>query len=90
MDKSVFITTFTTLFLAEFGDKTQLAVVSLTGSSRKPLSVFLGAATALTAVTAIGVLFGQGAARFIPEAYLRRGAALVFVGMGVWMWVHPD
>ena len=90
MDKSVFLTTFTTLFLGEFGDKTQLAVVTLTGSTRKPLSVFLGAGAALVAVTAIGVLFGQAASRFIPEMYLKRGAALLFVGMGVWMWVHPD
>ena len=90
MDKSVFLSTFATLFLAEFGDKTQLAVVTLPGSTRKPLSVFLGAAAALIAVTAIGVLLGQGAARFIPEQYLKRGAALLFVAMGVWMWVHPD
>ena len=90
MDKSVFLSTFATLFLAEMGDKTQLAVVTLTGSTRKPMPVFLGAAAALVAVTAIGVIFGQTAARFVPEQYMKRGAALLFVGMGVWMWVHPD
>lgn len=90
MDKSVFLSTFATLFLAEFGDKTQLAVVTLTGATRKPWSVFLGAACALAAVTAIGVIFGQGTARFIPERLLKRGAALLFIGIGAWMWVHHD
>lgn len=90
MDKRAFLTAFTTLFLAEMGDKTQLAVVTLTGSTRKPAAVFLGAAAALVAVTAIGVLFGQAIMRLVPEQFIRRGAALLFVGMGVWMLLHPD
>lgn len=90
MDKSVFLSTFATLFLAEFGDKTQLAVINLTASTRRPWPVFLGAAAALASVTAIGVLFGEGIARLVPPLLLRRGAAALFVGMGVWMWFHGD
>ena len=89
MDTKILLSAFATLFLAEFGDKTQLAVITLTASSGKPWAVFLGAAAALAAVTAIGVLLGQGAVRLVPEAVLRRSAAVLFVGIGVWMWVRP-
>lgn len=80
---------FATIFLAEFGDKTQLVAITMTASSQKPWAVFLGASLALTAVTAIGVFFGQVALRWIPEAVLHRVAATAFIAIGVWMWVKP-
>ncbi|MEK6544586.1 MAG: TMEM165/GDT1 family protein [Elusimicrobiota bacterium] len=89
MDINTFVTAFTTLFLAEMGDKTQLAAITLTASSRKPLSVFLGALLALGCVTALGVIFGQGALKVIPEVYLKRMAACAFIVIGVWMLVKP-
>jgi len=90
MDKSVFFSTFATLFLAEFGDKTQFAAINLAASTRKPWPVFFGAAAALAAVTGIGVLFGEGLVRMVPPLILRRGAAALFMGMGAWMWFHGD
>lgn len=90
MDYRVFATTFMTLFLAEMGDKTQLAAVSLSASTKQPLSVFLGGTAALAAVTGLGVLFGEGILRIVPEIYIRRGAALLFVGIGLVMWFKPD
>jgi Ca2+/H+ antiporter, TMEM165/GDT1 family len=89
IDRAVVLTAFASLFVAEMGDKTQLAVLTLTASSRKPASVFLGAVLALAAVTAVGVLVGEGVGRAIPEAYLKKAASLLFVGIGVWMWVKP-
>lgn len=89
MDIKILLTAFTTLFLAEMGDKTQLAVITLSAASRKPMSVFLGAVAALAVVTALGVLFGQGAVKILPEGTLHRIAATMFIGIGVWMWVHP-
>lgn len=90
MDKGVFLSTFATLFVAEFGDKTQLAVINAVAGTRKPWPVFLGGAAALAAVTAIGVLFGEALVRVVPPLALRRAAAALFVGMGVWMWFHGD
>jgi len=90
MDFRVFATTFVTLFLAEMGDKTQLAAVSLAASTKRPLSVFLGGAAALAAVTGLGVLFGESLLRLVPEAYVRRGAALLFVAIGLFMWFGRD
>ena len=81
------MTTFTTLFLAELGDKTQLDVLSLTASSRQPLAVFVGAALALPAVTAIGVLVGEGLTRIVPGWVLQKAAALAFIATGLFMFL---
>jgi putative Ca2+/H+ antiporter (TMEM165/GDT1 family) len=82
----VLLSTFALLFVAELGDKTQLAVISMTAKHRMPLWVFVGAALALTTVTLLGVLGGEVLTRFIPELVLRKVAAVLFVGMGLLMW----
>jgi putative Ca2+/H+ antiporter (TMEM165/GDT1 family) len=82
----VLLSTFALLFVAELGDKTQLAVISMTAKHKMPLWVFLGASLALVAVTALGVLGGELLTRVIPEMVLRKIAAGLFVIMGVLMW----
>ncbi len=82
----VLLSTFALLFVAELGDKTQLAVISMTAKHKMPLWVFVGAALALTAVTLLGVLGGEILTRFVPEMALRKVAAVLFVGMGLLMW----
>jgi Ca2+/H+ antiporter, TMEM165/GDT1 family len=84
----VLLSTFALLFVAELGDKTQLAVISMTARHKMPLWIFLGATLALAAVTGIGVLGGELLTRFIPEAILRKIAAALFVAMGVLMWFN--
>ena len=56
---SIFMTTFTTIFIAELGDKTQLATLLLSAESGKPIVVFLGSSLALIGSTLIGVLIGK-------------------------------
>ena len=83
-DWKAFGSTFSLLFLAELGDKTQLAVLSL--ASKEALGpVFIGGALALTAVTALGAVGGQQLCRWIPERLLLRISAVAFVVMGVLM-----
>ena len=82
----VLLSTFALLFVAELGDKTQLAVISMTAKHKAPLWIFVGATLALAAVTGIGVLGGELLTRFIPEMALRKAAAVLFVLMGVLMW----
>ena len=84
----VLLGTFALLFVAELGDKTQLAVISMTAKHNKPLWIFLGATLALASVTALGVLGGELLTRLIPESVLRKIAAALFVGMGVLMWFN--
>ena len=86
MDWKVFVTTFTALFIAELGDKTQLAAISLTAETKKPVSVFLGSVLALALVTLIGVLFGEALTKLIPVEYLKKGAAGLFIIIGVLMF----
>ena len=74
---------FGLVFLAELGDKTQLAVISQTCKCRRPWPVFLGASLALAAVTAIGVAGGEVVARLVPRDWLHNAAAAAFVIMGL-------
>ncbi len=86
MDWRVFAATFVTLFVAELGDKTQLAVITLTCKHQRPLPVLLGAVAALAAVTTIGVLGGQAIARVIHPQLMHKIASGLFVLMGILMW----
>jgi putative Ca2+/H+ antiporter (TMEM165/GDT1 family) len=86
LDLKLMLTTFALLFVAELGDKTQLAVFTLVAKHKDPLSVFLGAAAALVLVTGIGALVGQGVAQVVPEDTLKKGAAVLFVVLGVLIW----
>jgi putative Ca2+/H+ antiporter (TMEM165/GDT1 family) len=79
----VFLGAFGLLFLAEMGDKSQLSVLSLTVRSGSPVEVFLGSSLALAAVTLVGALAGGALARIVPEVWVTRGAALVFIAIGV-------
>ena len=81
-----FLTTFGTIFLAELGDKTQLATILMTSKTGRPLPVFVGAVVALSLVTAIGVVFGEGLISVIPQTILKKVAALAFILIGIWMF----
>jgi putative Ca2+/H+ antiporter (TMEM165/GDT1 family) len=83
MDWSALASTFGLIFVAELGDKTQLAVVTQTCKFRRPWAVFLGASLALTAVTLIGAVGGELLRQVIPPSVLRMVAALAFVVMGI-------
>jgi putative Ca2+/H+ antiporter (TMEM165/GDT1 family) len=82
---TAFWTTFGTLFLAEMGDKTQLAAITLSARTRSPLSVFLGAALALALVSLIGVAVGAMLGKYVPEDLIRKVAAAAFIVVGVLM-----
>ena len=56
---SIFIATFTTIFIAELGDKTQIATLMLSAESGKPLTVFIGSSLALISSSVVGVLIGK-------------------------------
>lgn len=86
MDLRLLFSTFGLLFLAELGDKTQLAVFTLVARHKAPIPIFLGAAIALVLVTAIGALVGQGVSQVVPQEVIHRGAAALFILMGILIW----
>lgn len=75
--------TFSLVFLAELGDKTQLATMLLVAERRSPWGVFLGAASALALSSLLGVAAGSVLARLIPQQYVQTGAGLAFILVGV-------
>jgi putative Ca2+/H+ antiporter (TMEM165/GDT1 family) len=83
MNWALFASTFTAIFLAELGDKTQIAV--MTAAASNPGSrflVFLGASAALVLSTALGVAAGDLVSRYVAPTVLHRIAGAVFILMG--------
>ncbi|KIX12481.1 TMEM165/GDT1 family protein [Dethiosulfatarculus sandiegensis] len=89
MDWKVLFTTFGMIFLAELGDKTQLATFCFAADCKSRWAVFLGSAGALVLTSALAVLLGQVADQFVPAKYLKIGAGVLFIIMGVWMVFFP-
>ncbi len=83
MDWKLFASTFAAVFLAELGDKTQLATFSLAAGGSSRAVVVAGAASALVATTAIAVIAGEAVGRAVPAIWLRRGAGVLFVVLGL-------
>jgi putative Ca2+/H+ antiporter (TMEM165/GDT1 family) len=81
-DWKVFATTFGLVAVAEFGDKTQLAVIALTGEFGSPLPVFLGASAAFVLATSAGVLGGRFLSRYVESGALELVAAVLFLVLG--------
>lgn len=85
MDLRVLLTTLGIIFLAEMGDKTQLAAMTMAAQTKRPWAVFLGASAALVAVSAIGVLVGGVIGQYVPLEWVKRIAAVLFILIGVLM-----
>ncbi len=83
MDWKVFWVTLGTVFLAEMGDKTQLAALTMTADTKAPVAVFFGACTALCLATLLGVAFGELAASYVPQSLLKKAAGSAFIIIGV-------
>ena len=80
---TILITTFTTVFLAELGDKTQLATVVISGTSQRPFAVFLGSSSALIVATLIGAMAGGSMANLLPGNSLKLLAATGLIAIGL-------
>jgi Ca2+/H+ antiporter, TMEM165/GDT1 family len=83
VDWKLALTAFGAVFIAELGDKTNLATMAMAGGSASKLSVFAGATLALIATTALGVLAGDLVGRYVPELWINRGAGTLFVVIGL-------
>ena len=89
MDIRLLLTVFTAVFIAELGDKTQLATMLFAADRQgKALTVFVGASLALVMATAIGVLAGSFLSRHVSEQALRLVAGAGFIAIGLWILVQ--
>lgn len=79
------VTIFIAVFIAELGDKTQLATVLFASEGEhRPLTVFLAAAGALVLSTALAVLLGTIGAKWLDMVPLKLISGLGFIAIGVW------
>jgi len=87
MDWKLLATTFGTLFVAELGDKTQLACMLMTAKTQNPWTVFLGSSAALVLVSFLGVMFANTLCNVVSPALIKKVAAAAFVLMGGLMFL---
>ena len=85
MDIKTILTTFSLIFLAELGDKTQFAALCLAADSKSRLAVFLGASLALVTSALLAVLLGAFLARCFPPYVVRTVGGILFIVMGAIM-----
>lgn len=84
MDAKVLLTVFIAVFIAELGDKTQLATMLFAADKEvSKWTVFLGASLALIIASGIGVLAGGVVSQYVSEKYLHYIAGIGFVGIGI-------
>jgi putative Ca2+/H+ antiporter (TMEM165/GDT1 family) len=87
MDWKIFLATFSAIFVAELADKTQLVGIGITAKTGKPLAVWLGSVSAYMIVTVISVLIGALLGKFIKPEFIRYGGGLVFVVIGILLFM---
>ena len=82
---NIVITSFSTIFLAELGDKTQLATLILSAQSGRPIIIFTGAALALITTSLLGVLIGQWIANNLPRQRFTVISGLIMLSLGIYL-----
>ena len=91
MDLKLFATVFGTIFVAELGDKTQLATLLYASNAAHPkLTVFAASAAALVLTSALGVLAGSLIADYVNPRVMRWVAGLGFIAVGLWVLVSGE
>ena len=83
MDLKLILATFTTIFLAEMGDKTQLAAMGLSAKGKALPEIFIGAIAGLVLATVIGIAAGRLLQEFLNPRVLQIGSGSLFILMGV-------
>ncbi len=82
---NILITSFSTIFLAELGDKTQLATLMLSAQTGRPIIVFTGAALALISTSLLGVLIGQWIANNLPRQKFTVVSGSIMLSLGIYL-----
>ena len=79
---------FVVIFIAEWGDLTQLATATLTAQYRNPITIFISATLALWTATALAILIGNRAKHLINPHLLKKVGAVAFIGVGIYMLIE--
>lgn len=85
MDVKTFLTSFTAIFLAELGDKTQLANLGLVARTKSPILVYTASALAYLVVSLLTISLGGYLSKFLPEQAVKTDSGVLFVLVGVFL-----
>jgi putative Ca2+/H+ antiporter (TMEM165/GDT1 family) len=83
MNWKILMVTFITIFLAELGDKTQLAAIMMSSKTKSPISVYIGAMVAFAVITLLAVIVGAGITRYVPMHVIKNLSAASFIIIGI-------
>ena len=81
---AIFVSTFVSVFLAELGDKTQVATLLLSAESGKPVIVFIGASIALICSTLVVVILGRWLSETISQVRIKFASGILMITIGIW------
>ncbi len=87
MDWKIIAATFTSVFVAEMADKTQLVGITMASKSGKPAQVWVGSVAAYAVVTVISVLLGAMASKFLKPELVKDTGAVIFILLGILMFL---
>jgi len=87
MDWKVFASTFTMIFLAEMGDKTQFAALAASAGTKSTYSVMLAVVLALALAGVLGVLVGKLLGSAVDPKYMKWISGTIFIGVGTWILI---
>ena len=90
MDWHLLGLSFITVFISELGDKSQLAAIAISGSSKSLRAVFLGTCAALLLASFLGVMLGGSLSQFLPIRWVKVAAAAGFVVMAVRLLLNSE
>jgi len=82
-DKNPFLIVFSSFFLAELGDKTQLAALALSAKYGAPFQVWIGATLGMAGINVLAALAGSWLGKFIPEKAIKSFSAAIFIIFGL-------
>lgn len=87
MDWSVFLSTFSLIFVAEIGDKTQFAAMAASANNKSTLSVMLAVVLALSLAGVLGVFAGKFLSSALDPRFMKWISGTLFIGIGIWTLV---
>jgi len=82
------VTAFTVIFVAEFGDLTQIQAINFTAKTHQPLEVFIASSLAMICISFLGAFGGQLLQRAVPLRAIRLVGGLIFAGLGIYTVVQ--
>ncbi|MCS4538876.1 MAG: TMEM165/GDT1 family protein [Thaumarchaeota archaeon] len=81
--KSILLSAFYLIFLAEMGDKTQILTLGLSAQYQNPITVLIGLSLAFMTISSVGALLGERASKILPMKWIKIASGVLFIIFGI-------